>query len=119
MPTMALGANDQQVAGIPAEEVKRELETGTRLFVLDVRDPRELKEELGHITGATNIPVTNLAHRLAELEPYRDREIVTVCKAGGRAHTAAQILMQAGFLKVHVMMGGMQGWKQAGFPTKA
>ena len=80
---------------------------------------RELKEELGHITGATNIPVTNLAHRLAELEPYRDREIVTVCKAGGRAHTAAQILMQAGFLKVHVMMGGMQGWKQAGFPTEA
>ena len=115
--TMALGANDQQVAGIPAEEVKRELEAGTRLFVLDVRDPHELKEELGHITGATNIPVTKLAHRLAELEPYRDREIITVCKSGGRAHTAAQILMQAGFLKVHVMMGGMSGWKQAGFPT--
>jgi rhodanese-related sulfurtransferase len=105
------------MAGIQVEEVKRELEAGTRLFVLDVRDPHELKEELGHITGATNIPVTKLAHRLAELEPYRDREIITVCKSGGRAHTAAQILMQAGFLKVHVMMGGMSGWKQAGFPT--
>ena len=73
------------MAGIQAEEVKRELEAGTRLFVLDVRDPHELKEELGHITGATNIPVTKLAHRLAELEPYRDREIITVCKSGGRA----------------------------------
>ena len=28
------------------------------------------------------------------------------------------ILMQAGFPKVQVMMGGMQGWKQAGFPTE-
>ncbi|MEO8340891.1 MAG: MBL fold metallo-hydrolase, partial [Nitrospirota bacterium] len=115
--TMALGANDQQVAGMPAEEVKRELDSGTRLFVLDVRDPHELQEELGHITGATNIPVTTLAHRLAELEPHRDREIVTVCKAGGRAHTAAQILMQAGFSKVHVMMGGMMGWKEAGYAS--
>lgn len=115
--TMALGANDQQVAVIPAEEVKRELDAGTRLFVLDVRDPHELREELGHIKGATNIPVGALAHRLAELESHRGREIVTVCKAGGRAHTAAQILMQAGFPMVHVMMGGMMGWKQAGFPT--
>ncbi len=91
--TMALGANDQQVAGMLVKEVKRELEAGTRLFVLDVRHPHELTEELGHITGATNIPVAKLAHRLAELEPHREREIVTVCKAGGRAHTAAQILM--------------------------
>jgi adenylyltransferase/sulfurtransferase len=116
---MALGANDQQVASIPAEEVKRELEAGARLFVLDVRDPHELKEELGHIRGATNIPVGTLAHRLSELEPHRGQEIVTVCKAGGRAHTAAQILMQAGFPRVHVMMGGMMSWKEAGFPTGA
>lgn len=115
--SLGLGANEQQVAGIPVEEVKLKLGAGTRLFVLDVRDPHELKEELGHIKGVTNIPVAKLAHRLKELEPHRDREIVTICKAGGRAHTAAQILMQAGFPKVHVMMGGMTGWKQAGLPT--
>jgi rhodanese-related sulfurtransferase len=83
-----------------------------------VRDPRELREDFGHITGATNIPVTTLAHRLAELESYRDREIVAICKAGGRAHTAAQILVQAGFPKVHVMMGGMMGWKETGFVSE-
>ncbi|MBI5315149.1 MAG: rhodanese-like domain-containing protein [Nitrospirae bacterium] len=58
-----------------------------------------------------------LAHRLAELDSHRSLKIVTVCKSGGRAHTAAQILMQAGFPKVHVMVGGMTGWKGAGFPT--
>jgi sulfur dioxygenase len=117
--TMAVGANDQLVAGIPVEEVKRELDEGHSLFLLDVRDPDELTGELGHIRGVTNIPVTALAHRLAELDSHRSRKIVTICKAGGRAHTAAQILMQAGFPKVHVMMGGMTGWKQAGLPTGA
>ena len=117
--TLELGANDQQVVGIPVEEVSRKLASGASLFLLDVRDPQELSGELGHITGATNIPVTKLSHRLSELEAYRDREIVAICKAGGRAHTAAQILMQAGFPRVQVMMGGMQGWKQAGFPTEA
>ncbi|WHZ23796.1 MAG: MBL-fold metallo-hydrolase superfamily [Nitrospira sp.] len=115
--TMDIGANDQQVAGIPAEEVKRELDAGVRVLLLDVRDPRELTEELGHITGVINIPVTTLSHRLPELEKYRDQQIITVCKSGGRAHTAAQILMQAGFPKVHVMVGGMQGWKRAGYQS--
>lgn len=116
--TMALGANDQQVAGIPVEEVKRELDAGAPLFMLDVRDPHELREELGHIQGVVNIPVTKLTHRLAELDRHRDRKIIAVCKTGGRAHTAAQILMQAGFSKVHVMVGGMTAWKRAGFPTQ-
>jgi rhodanese-related sulfurtransferase len=115
--TLDLGANDQQVAGVPVEEVKRELDAGARIFLLDVRDPQELTGELGRIKGATNIPVTKLAHRLSELEAYRDREIIAVCKSGGRAHTAAQILMQAGFPKVHVMVGGMKAWQQAGFPS--
>jgi len=61
--------------------------------------------------------VTALAHRLAELDAHRSRKIVTICRSGGRAHTAAQILMQAGFPKVHVMVGGMTGWKQAGLPV--
>jgi len=115
--TMDLGANDQQVAGIPADEVKREIDRGAGVFLLDVRDPGELQGELGHITGVTNIPVTGLSRRLSELEPYRNRHVITVCKSGGRAHTAAQILMQAGFPRVHVMVGGMQAWQQAKFPS--
>jgi glyoxylase-like metal-dependent hydrolase (beta-lactamase superfamily II)/rhodanese-related sulfurtransferase len=107
------GANDQQVAAIPPSEVKRAVESGSPPVILDVRNPAELIGELGQIPGNLNIPVTELANRLSELEHVRGKEIVTVCKSGGRAHTAAQILMQAGFPKVHVMMGGMVAWKQA------
>ena len=117
--TLGIGANDHQVAGVSVNDVSHELAAETCPFLLDVRDLNELSGELGHIKGVTNIPVVELSHRLAELEPHRDREIVAICKAGGRAHTAAQILAQAGFSKVRVMVGGMTDWKQAGFPTEA
>jgi rhodanese-related sulfurtransferase len=81
-----------------------------------VPDPVLYTDEASELSGELMLR-SALAHRLAELDSHRSRKIVTVCKSGGRAHTAAQILMQAGFPKVHVMMGGMTGWKQVGFPT--
>jgi len=73
------------------------------------RDPDELTGRLGHIRGVTNIPVTHLPSTGRVGFAPQAAKIVTVCKSGGRAHTAAQILMQAGFPKVHVMVGGMTG----------
>ena len=76
--TMALGANDQQVAGIPAEEVKRELEAGTRLFVLDVREKKE--EAMG----------PNRDHRRVNRwrsVPYSCRAIFTRIEDGGITDT--------------------------------
>ncbi len=111
--TIATGANDLHVAGMSVTEVQQALANTTAPVLLDVRHPEELLEELGQIPGAINIPVTQLASRLKELDTMRDQSIITVCKSGGRAHTAAQILMQAGFTKVHVMIGGMLDWKKA------
>ena len=110
--TLARGVNDQQVAAIPVEQVKEQLKRKTPPMILDVRTPEEFTGELGHIPQALNIPVTGLSQRLGELESSKTKEIITVCKSGGRAHTAAQILMQAGFSHVHVMMGGMLGWNR-------
>ncbi len=110
--TLDRGANDQQVAAIPVEQVREQLHSGTPPFILDVRTPEEFTGELSHLEPAINIPVTDLSKRLDELEGYKSKEIITVCKSGGRAHTAAQILMQAGFPYVHVMMGGMLAWNK-------
>jgi len=47
-------------------------------LVLDVRNPDEFVGERGHITGAVLVPLPELDRRLAELQPYRTRTIVTV-----------------------------------------
>ncbi len=114
-----LGANDQQVATVPVAALKDELaETSTRPVLLDVREASELIGELGRLDKIIHIPIAELAHRLAELDAFRSQNIVTVCRSGGRAHTAAQILMQAGFDRVRVLNGGMVEWNKHGFPVR-
>ena len=71
-------------------------------FLLDVRQPAELKVE--HVPGAVNIPLPELRARLGELP--RDREILVICRSGQRAYYATRILLQNGF-KARNIAGGM------------
>ncbi len=115
--TLALGVNDQQVASMPVEALKRRLDAGQAPVLVDVREAYELRDDLGHLPGIRHIPVGSLSSRLAELEPDKDRGILTICRSGGRATTAAQILQQAGFTNVQSLEGGMTAWRMAGYPV--
>lgn len=82
-----------------------------RVQLLDVREDDEWAA--GRIDGAVHIPLGELPARLGELD--RDRPVVTVCRSGGRAGRAAELLGQAG-VPAEVMDGGMTAWAQAGLP---
>jgi glyoxylase-like metal-dependent hydrolase (beta-lactamase superfamily II)/rhodanese-related sulfurtransferase len=110
--TLDLGVNDQEVLDISPDDLKRRMADGDTPLLLDVREASELESDFGHLDGVRNIPIAQLSSRLSELNEARDMEIVTVCRSGGRAHTASQILMQDGFKKVKVLNGGMQVWRQ-------
>jgi rhodanese-related sulfurtransferase len=71
-------------------------------FLLDVREAFELAVE--EAPGAVNIPMGQLRGRLNEL-PY-DREILVICRSGGRAYYATRMLLQKGF-KARTLSGGM------------
>ncbi len=113
----SLGANDQVVQTLTPDEVRDRLARSGGPLLLDVREPDEYVGPLGHVEGARLIPVGALSQRLDELETSRDREIITICKAGGRSATAATVLMQSGFSKVWSMDGGMTAWNERGFPA--
>jgi len=116
--TLAHGANDLQVATILPQEVKRRIDEQKPLVLLDVRESQELTGELGHLRGVKHIPIASLSGRLSEMSEFKDADLVTVCRSGARAHTAAQILMQSGFRSVFDMAGGMEAWNNAGFPVE-
>lgn len=61
-------------------------------LLLDVRTTGEFAS--GHVDGARNIPVQDLAQRMTELGA--PRQVVVYCRSGGRSATAAQLLRQAG-----------------------
>jgi len=93
------------VPGIRAEELKRRLDAGENLFLLDVRD--EYEYEISNIGGQL-IPLPELAKRLNELDV--NQNIVTVCKMGQRSVKAAQVLHKAGFTHVWNLTGGIHAW---------
>jgi len=94
--------------GIPeieVEELKRRLDAGDNLFVLDVREPHEY--QICNIGGYL-IPLGDLPKRVNELDS--SREIVAHCRSGVRSAKAVGFLQQAGFRKVHNLAGGILAW---------
>ena len=85
-------------------------------LILDVRGPDEFDGPLGHITGATNIPLNELPARLTELS-HRGRPVVVVCKTDRRSSMAAQQLRKAGMPNVSVLRGGMEQWRAESLPV--
>jgi sulfur-carrier protein adenylyltransferase/sulfurtransferase len=87
------------------EELKRRLDAGEDLFVLDVREPHEY--QICNISGYL-IPLGDLPKRVHELDS--SREIVAHCRSGVRSGKAVDFLRQAGFKKVHNLAGGILAW---------
>lgn len=77
-------------------------------LVVDVRDAKEFRE--GHITDSRNIPYSQLQDKLAELEPFKDKPVILVCKMGQHAGAAGRILTKAGFTDVRRLSGGISTW---------
>lgn len=74
--------------------------------LLDVRSPEEFGG--GHIDGAINIPVQQLAGRTGDLGD-KDKQIVVYCQSGGRSAMAKRLLDSEGFGNVHDL-GGIAQW---------
>ena len=83
-------------------------------LVLDVRDATEFAA--GHIQGAKNIPVADLAGRLKEIEKFKDKPVLVHCQKGMRAKTACGILKAQQFTQLNNLQGGLDAWVEAKLP---
>jgi len=103
----------KEPAWIEADELQRRLSAGDQLMVIDVREPTEFTAPPGHLPGAINIPLTELARRTPDVARHR-QPIVVVCKTDRRSARAAAELSAAGLKDVTVLRGGTDGWHQRG-----
>ena len=100
------------VPGIQAEELKKRLDAGENLFLLDVRDENEF--EISNIGGHL-IPLPELLERVNELDA--SQEIIALCKMGTRSAKAVQLLNKAGFTHVRSLTGGIHAWSDRVDPS--
>jgi len=100
---------------LPPQQVKRRLDAGEPLRLLDVREPWECA--IARLPGSLNIPLGEIASRWHELDA--DSEIVVVCKAGSRSRRVAQFLSAQGFGRVANLTGGIDAWTRDIDPSLA
>lgn len=94
---------------IAPQKLKRKIDAGEPLLLLDVREPEELEiSEFPH--PYKNIPVDDLPERVNELDLTTD--IVIFCRNDMRSRLAAQMLNRLGFTRVKVLKGGINAWAQ-------
>jgi adenylyltransferase/sulfurtransferase len=101
-----------RVPEIQVEELKRALDAGEDVFVLDVREPHEY--QICNLRGLL-IPLGELPARVHELDSARD--IVVHCRSGARSAKAVEFLRGAGFTKVRNLAGGVLAWADRIDPT--
>jgi len=102
---------------LTVEGLKDRLDSGGGLL-LDVRTTADFDGEQGHIRGALNLPLENLAEHLDELGEDPERPIAIVCRTDRKSAKAAALLAQRGFADVYVVRGGMTAWLERGWPVE-
>jgi rhodanese-related sulfurtransferase len=106
---IAFSAMAAAPASVEPAAVLERLAWGDRsLVLLDVRTPAEFAE--GHLPGAVNIPHTEIAARIAELEKSKGQDIVVYCRSGNRSEQALGVLHKAGFERLFHLKGDYLGW---------
>jgi uncharacterized membrane protein YdjX (TVP38/TMEM64 family)/rhodanese-related sulfurtransferase len=98
-------------------DLKRQLDAGEDVLLLDVRPAADFTGEWGHIPGALSVPLEELQQRLAEFDTHKQRPIRLVCRTDRRASQAASVLAEAGFANAQVIQGGMTAWRAEGWPV--
>ncbi len=83
-------------------------------LVVDVREVAEFKK--GHIVNASNIPASNLDGHLSEINAYKEKPVILVCKMGHSSNAVSKRLKEEGFSRVYKLKGGMMEWTAANLP---
>ncbi len=93
------------------EQIRQAIESGEKVMLLDVREPKELAE-LGTLKGYINIPLGQIEQRLAEIP--KEGKLLVFCNRAHRAATAAETLQKNGYSNI-IGLGAMNEWKEKKF----
>lgn len=105
-----------EITEISAQELKQRLQKHEELTLVDVREREEFVQ--GHIPDATFIPRGYLELQIEQHQSDRDKPVVVYCAGGVRSALAARNLKEMGYTNVISLIGGFNGWKNAGFDFK-
>jgi rhodanese-related sulfurtransferase len=104
-PQVGEAPRSDEPAVISASDLLTRMHEGSAPFLLDVREPEELRGPEGVLPGVKNIPLGQISEHVDEIP--RDQEVVVICRSGARSHSAIQWLQSQGYTRLRNLEGGM------------
>jgi membrane protein DedA with SNARE-associated domain/rhodanese-related sulfurtransferase len=106
-------------ARLEPQELKRQLDAGESVYIVDLRHPLELLPDPFTLPGALHISPEALAAKIQDIP--RDRDVVLYCTCPSEATAAktAMTLHKLGIERVRPLRGGYDEWKRLGYPLDA
>lgn len=99
------------VMEITAQEVKRRLDAGEKLYLIDVREPHEFA--IARIPGGELVPMRTVPASLSQLElRAAEAPLVVYCHHGVRSLNVVQWLRAQGLEACHSLAGGIDAWSR-------
>ena len=106
---------------ITVDELFERVNSDQPPLLIDIRDAADFNgtgySTYGHVPNARSITILELESKFEDLQPFKDKEIVTMCPGGGLSLAAVEILTEAGFTDVKSLKGGTGLWHKKGYPT--
>jgi rhodanese-related sulfurtransferase len=95
---------------ISVDEVKRRLDAGEKINLIDVREPQENAD---FNIGGQLVPLGYIqTMQVDDIENLKDEEVILYCRSGNRSGQACLILDTLGFTNTKNLAGGMLAWQE-------
>jgi rhodanese-related sulfurtransferase len=101
---------------ITVEELKKKMDSGEKINLIDVREPHEYEEAN---LGGLLVPLGKVqTMQVDELEHLKEEEVIVHCRSGKRSQMACLVLDQMGFKNTYNVEGGILAWQEKFGATK-
>jgi membrane protein DedA with SNARE-associated domain/rhodanese-related sulfurtransferase len=108
-----------RVARITAEELKRMMDDGQELMVVDLRGALDHAADPYTIRGALRMTPEELEQRHHEIPRHQDVILFCACPNEATAAKMALLLRSKGITRVRPLVGGLDAWREKDFPVEA
>ena len=93
------------------QEVKHRMDSGEKLFLIDVREPHEFV--LARVAGAELIPMRTVPAELSRLDAMAEEgSLIVYCHHGVRSLNVVNWLREQGVTDCQSMAGGIDRWSR-------
>jgi membrane protein DedA with SNARE-associated domain/rhodanese-related sulfurtransferase len=103
--------DELRIARVTVDELRRMMEKGQQLVILDLRSNVEFASEAG-IDGAIHLTIDDV--KAGHFEIPKDREVIVYCSCPNEATAArvALLLRRHGISHVRPLLGGIDAWRE-------